>query len=772
MTTPVISTTETYVQASINSITDEVTQSLPSHTSAVPMLPDQTPEALLSRLRLVRSFNWSAASTGVLAVFDLEAALSSDPLLAPILNQFSLYRSDYLIKIRINTNQFYAGAMMVTYWPDTRGIGTYREQRQMFRPVTISLATQQAAEIQIPFLHPSQWLPTPRRRPFSPPNPTSTWICFEVLAPMNLSTPALSDVLEVDVFAQFLNPQVTLNESHYPQSKVVDSDLPSSLRGTNWRTLHQGVKPQSDPTSWEVDADPAPPATKFAHDSGAKVHPQSKRKPRKAPRDLKPEPSTAARFVTEASRAISTSTTPAEDAQKKVENGGNKPVPFTELAPTLSSIPILGDVVGGLFDLIRLGVDAVGTAAPILSAVGPLIPMILDKPETTAETIRVFSTIGTDQFSSDVSSTAIAASCSQNSYLTPIVEPSIAMSNWTLAEYAMLPGIQFAGPLPTSVNLNLYDGSHPLGYLTRLFNLYRGSTRFHLQFFASAFTTTRVQIAFKGALATTNMDAINTILDIKGDTVSSFTVPYLQPQVWTNAFEDDTAVLNVQRIAPIVTSDASVTPYVYMVAWISGGPDVQFAQPREVGWVATQTSPLPVLDEHKEQSSIWNEFKHGKFSPIVDGCSFVLDNGYAVSDPVVTFADLLKRYQKAVPSVSPNLVLYNELSYNYVHNRQAPFLSLRGGYLMKFKSPNAVQFLATRSAGGGSAVLTMGWSLPSDAGWHTLAIPYTSPLPWINRYASTRSYIEIPFFTPDENTFLAYRDDIEVGWPMLPISYV
>lgn len=153
----------------------------------------------------------------------------------------------------------------------------------------------------------------------------------------------------------------------------------------------------------------------------------------------------------------------------------------------------------------------------------------------------------------------------------------------------------------------------PAGYLTQLFQYWRGSLKFTFKMIRSKYHRGRVQISWDRSAnnlnqgsSLGNVNTFSTIMDLDETDEVTFTVPYVQnrqfletatrtynsPVTWTTSATppnqtnaQSNGVINVRVLnrltAPEATSDVT------MLMFISAGDDIEYAAPRNVGLLNT-----------------------------------------------------------------------------------------------------------------------------------------------------------------------------------------
>jgi len=143
---------------------------------------------------------------------------------------------------------------------------------------------------------------------------------------------------------------------------------------------------------------------------------------------------------------------------------------------------------------------------------------------------------------------------------------------------------------PTTINHG------PLGFTSRMLQLWRGGIRFHISFICSSFQSVRVRAIWDpttyGALTPSSYDQaytsnfMNIVMDVNQSCDYSFTVPYMQDRPWlpmANANTiNDIGFYNgyfcLQILNPLTSGYTSVNP-IYFQVFTSAASDYQVAAP-------------------------------------------------------------------------------------------------------------------------------------------------------------------------------------------------
>jgi len=195
-------------------------------------------------------------------------------------------------------------------------------------------------------------------------------------------------------------------------------------------------------------------------------------------------------------------------------------------------------------EAIEMNVSIIRQIAQTTEKLGPLIAMAstiaaaFDKPNLEGAPTRVILQPGMNMAQVDRPDQAMPLSLYQTSYLA--ADPTLLPDgkHWTMKDIAMTPAIAGLQTF-TSITDNplIIDMPHgapgtPFDVVKNLHTLSRGSTRVMIQFFCSAFISTRFIIVWSdlSQASASNVSTDNNItrvIDVKGDTTVNFTFPFL-----------------------------------------------------------------------------------------------------------------------------------------------------------------------------------------------------------------------------------------------------
>jgi len=163
---------------------------------------------LLERPVKVADWNWSSNDPAMenlplQSFHDIDKFLREFPRNKEILDQFIYYRTDIELTVRLNTNQFYMGGLMITMFP-TSIIGGTIDARAVLQPTILDASSAQQVTKNWKWSWPMAWKcirggQTTAADQF----PVSFYI--DVLSPLVLTKSNLCDNIQVQIWANFKN---------------------------------------------------------------------------------------------------------------------------------------------------------------------------------------------------------------------------------------------------------------------------------------------------------------------------------------------------------------------------------------------------------------------------------------------------------------------------------------------------------------------------------------------------------------------------------------
>jgi len=731
---------------------DTITTTIPGVSVHAKSIGEFTQTEILERMVPVYTGSWTTSDTTSLTTpllsLNVMNSLVSASKNSGILSQFTYFRADIETTLRLNTNQFYYGALMSALCTGTgTPIGIRIEQRAVLDPTILSASLETSVVQNWTYNYPDAWLLTS--------SPKGVTLLLDVLAPLMQGNADQPDSITYSIWARFKNVRLA-----YPTGPTAYNSKPQSGKSFSGPAHKGSPNASSAPTINLNYSGPPPPKVTV-----------KKKKP------IKPGKLDSNAYV---------------DHRDSMERA----------IDAVSSITIADFGRGA----ISLGKFAMDNWSYIAEA-GAAMAFFLDKPDRSVIQKAVIHEPWTDMYSADMADSNVVMAPYCDRYLTPCPSRLPLSKNFSYLDYAMIPGLRtlaYSLTADSNVYFNLIDSAAssatsiliPLDYALLNSCLWRGSIKVCLMFFTSSFISTRVAISV-GPLLTDYSNGVSRIVDIKGDTLDCFTVPFISNKFWEIGSTINTQV-NVTVIADIASTDTTTDPIVYMLPWVSAGPDMQFCLPRTLAateWTlpASEGSPPPTrrskakISNHKSkpQCSVSGMFA-GQFEPIIEDSFYETDNGYCNTDLLSSITDLCKVYtpwyNSSVTFMPAYLDDYGAYGAEYWSFRATFFGSWRaafnyrsGGYKYRFwgydDGPQAWYLNDTGFLDIGNSFVYI--NSPNE--FARVTIPQVSQYPfsalgdnhqqtYLAVDASLDSTVEAP-------AFVAARDDIQLGYPILPIRH-
>jgi len=484
--------------------------------------PTQVPTSILSRNYRVFTFNWGPSYTT--QVLDFPYCLLQQETIQDALASFYYFRGDVKMEVRINTTPFHYGALQVSWLPfcvTSASINPYYASGN--RPVIISASTQQAATISMPWTAPTTWVNWLNASTLDAVEATTIGrVYFHQLVPLTTTSTSITDTVVVQVFASFENPRVA-------------GYLPSS--STRLR-MKDRTKTKSKPMWQQSGKD---------------------------------------RFRTPTS-------------QEAVAKSSSQTLVSSTIDSTLS--PIIKTI--GTFG------DSIASAATGLFSGGKFLGLF-DKPRSLQSTQPVMFDFSKGHAQVD----GLLEAQTLGMYQSNKLGSSSNMmggesSDMPLSALAGVPMLHRIIPFTAANQVdsqtvidpvyynNSYSQPDYFFFTAQMFSYWRGSIKYMIQFITTAFTTARFRISVNyvsySSAVTTTGDVVSRIVDVKGDTITEFTVPYLYQSHWRQVNGHGTISdylqprLSIEVLEDIIGQSLESDPTVYVLIWRAAGEDIQFQQ--------------------------------------------------------------------------------------------------------------------------------------------------------------------------------------------------
>ena len=126
---------------------------------------DFTHTELLERSVLIGTWNWNA-SAGIIALLDVDKRLRQNLRNWAVMRQFYFYRADVEVTVRLNTSQFYYGALGISMWPGFY-TPTQLDEYAVLQPHIVSASSAEAVVKTLEYQFPDAWLATMGTHPYN-----------------------------------------------------------------------------------------------------------------------------------------------------------------------------------------------------------------------------------------------------------------------------------------------------------------------------------------------------------------------------------------------------------------------------------------------------------------------------------------------------------------------------------------------------------------------------------------------------------------------------
>jgi len=691
-------------------------------------LPDQTPSRMLTRMVQIDQVAWTTTSAVSLAapfkVYDIYNVMINDPFIAGVLSNFQYFRSDVEVHVRLNTNAFYAGALMLTMCP---GGGSaiplqYQQARSWLKPVLLSAQAQQTAIVGFPWTQAQRWLTT---NDINDGHLVVSNFFVDVASILIAASATAPDSIFFDVQARFVNPQV----------------------------------------AWPV----APAGTLIGRRIRTAERQSSGSVPQYTTRMRIPRGPTSTEIVS------SNNSIPAQSAQLNVT-----PTQVTSGAASITS------AINSVAEPIESVISAI---QPLLS-IGSMIAGLFDKPEQVESVQKVYVTTMNNMCRVDQKDNAEPLTLYSGSYLTTADDTLPEGGNWTLLDILTRPSLHSKYTFTSTNNIAYIPYiamGTPVSYLQIAHRYWRGSMRYMLKFYCSSFISARFLVIFAPYTVTSTnaiTDTVSQIVDVRGDTTVSFTVPYVAQTDYLIPMAETVGQLQISIYNNIVSSDSATDAVVDMIVFSAAGPDFQLqypVQPNQGVFPFSYGYPNVTVPRGRpeRQSAVCEDFKN-TFPPFVADCQMFADHHYVASETSHRVVDILKRYMTAggLTFGTSNAQLpafYTPDSGTIGYWLYVLFAFHRGGIKYKIAQASVGQMAARFADSNGTSYRASGTGFVLQAPTATVfdfACPYVDQLPFRSQNTggeNLNDFWTVDLAGADEQLYYtAVRDDFQVGFLIPP----
>lgn len=232
--------------------------------------------------------------------------------------------------------------------------------------------------------------------------------------------------------------------------------------------------------------------------------------------------------------------------------------------------------------------------------------------------------------------------------------------------------------------LNPINEVSRLTFVSNYFTYWRGTLNYAMQIAAGSFTSCRLRVSWHpnfddipSTLADGEGDYISHVIDITGDTLYKFSIPYLQSALYqrtslpslNTAIDTSNGVLMFSVVNPVRTTDNVATNSIYVNIWNAAGSGFELALPRSPTWIVNS------------QYSMREEFLKNDFEPLIPASEILVD-GVMMGEKIDSLRTLLHRYSDLNVQLGSYLInIYDNFS---IHKQFSyMFLFSRGSYRIR-----------------------------------------------------------------------------------------
>lgn len=323
-----------------------------------------------------------------------------------------------------------------------------------------------------------------------------------------------------------------------------------------------------------------------------------------------------------------------------------------------------------------------------------------------------------------------------------------------------------------------------LSFISNYFTYWRGTMNYAVQIAAGSFTSCRLRVSWHpnfddipSTLADGEGDYISHVIDITGDTLYKFSIPYLQSALYqrtslpslSTAIDTTNGVILFSIVNPVRTTDNVVTNSVYINVWNAAGPGFELALPRSPAWVVSS------------QYSMREEFLKQDFEPLIPASEILID-GVMMGEKITSLRTLLHRYSDVViPDLSRRINIFTAISIH--RDFMQMFLFSRGSYRVReveTSSDSAASFMLHSyplTERGGllqppQSFNGLNYSMAQYKPSLETEIPYYSRYILAynsggNRFGQTDPFQDLqvdPRTSSSRRFYIAWGDDFTMGW--------
>jgi len=345
---------------------------------------------------------------------------------------------------------------------------------------------------------------------------------------------------------------------------------------------------------------------------------------------------------------ISDSSKPNKEAQQRNSTGLDAKGIVSTVSKVLRTAPVIGNAYG-------LFADAVNAFAGDLSK-----PITQEAPKPLVQTInQEYNQASGLSYAKEL--TLYPGSRLTQSPIFETMETS-HMSVVALAQRPMMYATSSLSATNTTISVpcipNTNYVSSPayvqnvqgdwFAFVAKAFQFWRGSIKYMFHLNVPAFYSFRVRLALRYGTGYVNVgDLQSKIIDIKGETWLSVSVPYLWTTMYRQPANDvigsTTPYLQLTLESSIVGSSSLGAPFAYVNIFRSAGEDTQFAQLKGVKLSAPHPMENGKANKKARSDACVGEMFKKPFDTLVPGIVQGQEANYTVCETVNSVSDCIKR---------------------------------------------------------------------------------------------------------------------------------
>lgn len=286
----------------------------------------------------------------------------------------------------------------------------------------------------------------------------------------------------------------------------------------------------------------------------------------------------------------------------------------------------------------------------------------------------------------------------------------------------------------TGTGGKVFNHYQPLAFVAQYFSLWRGSLRFRIKIIKTEFHSGRIAICFNPiepgvtttALSFSNSDFLHReIVDLRYSSEIEFAIPFISSSPWRSVLGTDNNIgtIGIFTVDPL-QSPSSVSSKIWFECEVSGGPDFEFAVPRNNVSLVPSFGVTPQSGEmftSKNDSCSIERVSIGASTENVN----LNNSAFCVGESITSFRSMLKTFSlmlnQGSSDGSKNVISFLPFAWDYYYNTGSPvscnwnpdiygtlcsiFAMSRGGVRWKFVEPLGAANTATNTLSGFTTVM-------------------------------------------------------------------